>query len=560
MLAILIYLRREISGYRLRHLSAIVVFAALFLTLIRPVSPAASQEQPTPVGQDGEWTLIFNDEFEGSSLDESKWSLCYWWDNDGCSNEGNNELEWYMPDDVLVEDGALRLRAQERTIEASNGQTYDYTSGMVTTGPPNYKTDPAKFTFRYGYAEIRAKVPAGQGFWPAFWMLPDNFTSKPEIDVLEILGHEPDLINMVIHYLDEDDEPQRGLEKWVGPDFSQDWHTYAVNWTPDAVIWYVDGVERWRFDDIDYVPATNLYILLNLAVGGDWPGPPDETTVFPNYFEIDYVRIWQPGSVVVEQTDPSEDGEFIPVGLEGDWSLIFHDEFDGSSLDESKWSTCYWWDNEGCTNEGSGDLQWYMPDDILVEDGLLRLRARERSIEASNEQTYDYTSGMVTTGPPNYKTDPAKFVFRYGYVETRARIPAGQGLLSAFWMLPDDFTSKPGIDGAIIRGGEPSVMHMGLYYLDENEESQEESATWVGPDFSEDWHVYGMHWTPNSLTWYVDGVEQWRFEDIETVPATTLYLLFNLTVGGGAGSLDSSVDFPSYFELDYVRVWQSQEG
>ncbi len=515
-----------------------------------------------PVGQPGDdWTLIFSDEFESSSLDDSKWSTCYWWDDNGCTITSNNELQWYMPHNVMVEDGMLRLRAQEETIDASNGTTYHYTSGVITTGPPNYKTDPAKFAFRYGYAEIRAKVPSGQGLWPAFWLLPDDFTSKPEIDVLEILGHQTNVLNMAFHYLDSDEERQRGAFKWTGPDFAQDWHVYAVDWTPQSMVWYIDGVERWRFDELEYVPATTLYLLLNLAVGGDWPGAPDSSTEFPAYYEVDYVRVWQRDSTVqqtIQETPVAvgPDLSVTPVGRQGDWTLVFDDEFESTALDESKWSTCYWWDDNGCTNEGSGDLQWYTPDNIVLEDGILHLRAQEQTVDASNENTYNYTSGMITTGPPNYKTDPAKFTFRYGYIEVRAQVPRGEGLLSAFWLLPDDFTSKPSIDGSIVLGNAPDTMHMAVYYLDKAETSQEALETWTGPDLSDDWHVYGLEWTEGALIWYVDGVEHWRFDELENVPATALYMLFNLTVGGDRPGSPATTAFPIDYAIDYVRVWQ----
>ncbi len=248
----------------------------------------------TPVGQSSDWDLLFSDDFDGESLDTNKWTTCYWWDSDGCTNGSSGELEWYQPDDVLVSNGTLKLCAQKRTISASDGKTYDYTSGMVTTGRnTSDMTAPARFVFQFGYAEIRAKVPSGQGLWPAFWMLPDDNTSRPEIDVMEILGHEPDTAHMHIHYLNSDGSYGSGGSTWTGPDFSADWHTFAVDWQPNAVIWYVDGIERWRYMDTANILTKSMYLLINLAVGGDWPGPPDSSTPFPSYYEIDHVRVWK---------------------------------------------------------------------------------------------------------------------------------------------------------------------------------------------------------------------------------------------------------------------------
>lgn len=250
----------------------------------------------TPVGFEDQqgWKLVFDDEFDGEELDSDKWVTCYWWDDDGCTNRGNNELQWYRPNNVLVRDGVLTLRARERRIEANDGNTYDYTSGMVTTGRlVDDMDEPTRFTFQYGFAEIRAWVPAGQGIWPAFWMLPDDHTSKPEIDVLEILGDEPDIIHMSIHYLDDNGDRQRVNLDWEGPDFSQDWHVYGVDWQEDVIIWYIDGVERWRYEGTQDMLTKQMYLLLNLAVGGDWPGSPDSDTEFPADYQIDYVRVWQ---------------------------------------------------------------------------------------------------------------------------------------------------------------------------------------------------------------------------------------------------------------------------
>ena len=257
-------------------------------------SRATPTPPPTPAGQSGEWDLLFSDDFDGSALDTNKWTTCYWWDDDGCTIISNNELEWYQPDDVLVSNGTLKLRAQERTIEAANGETYDYTSGMISSGRKTSDTSlPPGFSFQYGYAEIRAKIPAGQGLWPAFWLLPASHNSKPEIDVLEILGHEPNTIHMYFHYPIDEEESDSTGESWTGPDFSAGWHTFAVDWHPDAITWYVDGVERRRYSEITHIPATPMYLLANLAVGGDWPGEPDSSTPFPSYYEIDYMRVWQ---------------------------------------------------------------------------------------------------------------------------------------------------------------------------------------------------------------------------------------------------------------------------
>ena len=244
---------------------------------------------------EGEWVLVFSDEFIGTSLDKSKWHTCFWWATDTCTIESNNELELYSSGDVFVQDGFLRLQAQKRNMVGWNGKTYQYTSGMVMGGGRKYEKPPG-FTFTYGYAEARVKIPKGKGLWPAFWMLPLSYKSRPEIDISEILGDTPNIQRMHYHYLNADGSKVDQGNNWIGPDFSQDWHTFGVHWASSEIVWYVDGVERWRFSDSSTISSEPMYVLLNLAVGGNWPGSPDAFTSFPSYYDVDYVRVWQKSS------------------------------------------------------------------------------------------------------------------------------------------------------------------------------------------------------------------------------------------------------------------------
>jgi len=253
--------------------------------LFEPIPTPSPSPSPMPVGQPGEWNLIFQDEFDADILDETVWHKCFWWASETCAIEPQNPDGLYNPDDAYIENGILRLRAQERDMVAWNGDLYHYTSGLVITGGRKYEKPPG-FVFTYGYIEARVKVPSGQGLWPAFWLLPANYESRPEIDIMEILGHTPNIQRMHYHWIGGD-----AGQNWEGPDFSEDWHTFAIDWTPDALIWYVDGVERWRFEES--ISSEPSYLLLNLSVGGNWPGHPDDATAFPSFFDIDYVRVWK---------------------------------------------------------------------------------------------------------------------------------------------------------------------------------------------------------------------------------------------------------------------------
>lgn len=249
--------------------AALLVVGALVAFWFYNPSPAP----PDPRQKPG-WTLTFADEFDGADLDRSRWIDSY---PDDKRTHANNEQQYYAPDGWRVADGLMRFTAERRSMGGM-----PYTSGMVSSH--------GKFAQQYGWFEIRAKFPKGKGIWPAFWLLPETKAWPPEIDILEILGHEPDVLLMTNHWGKDFRSRQFQSEKWKGPDFSADFHTFAVEWTPDALIWYVDGVERHR--TTEHVPRERMYVLANLAVGGDLPGMPDDKTPFPGVMEVDYIRVY----------------------------------------------------------------------------------------------------------------------------------------------------------------------------------------------------------------------------------------------------------------------------
>lgn len=271
------------------HLLGLLWFATAMVSGLM-VTMAA---EPVPVGVDGNWQLVFSDEFD-APLSAEKWTRCYWWDDNGCTNLANEELQWYMPDNVIVSDGNLILRAKKGPVPGHEGKIYAYTSGMVTSGRGyGERPEPDRFATTYGYFEIRAKVPAGKGLWSAFWLMPSTHKSKPEIDVMEVLGHLPDMLKMHVHYRDDDGESHGPGSESKVQDMSQDFHVIGVDWQRDAIIWYFDGEEKWRYTVEENISKEPMYILINLAVGGVWPGAPEEGTVFPADYLIDYVRVWK---------------------------------------------------------------------------------------------------------------------------------------------------------------------------------------------------------------------------------------------------------------------------
>jgi beta-glucanase (GH16 family) len=245
----------------------------LTLLLALVIGPAGCA---SPAKRPG-WKLTFDDEFDGRGLDLKKWNP-----NDPGGRERNHELQAYVTNAFEVANGTLRVKAEKREAFYS-GKMRSIASGMMTTT--------RKFTQEYGRFEIRCRVPKGKGMWPAFWLLPEPRGWPPEIDVLETLGHEPDKVYMTHHFRDEEGKHKSHGGSWSGPDFSADFHEFAVEWSPERIVWFVDGVERFRSEDS--IPHGKMFLLLNLAVGGDWPGAPDAQTQFPAALEVKYVRAYQ---------------------------------------------------------------------------------------------------------------------------------------------------------------------------------------------------------------------------------------------------------------------------
>lgn len=217
------------------------------------------------------WRYTFGDEFNGKQLDRSKWQTAY-------GSGGNGEQQYYAPEAFHIGNGLLKIRAT-----ATSQFGYEYTSGIIQTQ--------TSFGQQYGNFQMRARLPRGQGLWPGFWLLPVSKSYPWEIDVFELLGHEPQTIYLTHHWRDAEGEHRKQQITYSGPDFSEEFHTFEVIWNAHEIVWYVDKVEQFRTSR--GVPQEPMFILANLAVGGSWSGSPDESTPFPSDYEIDYIRVYQ---------------------------------------------------------------------------------------------------------------------------------------------------------------------------------------------------------------------------------------------------------------------------
>lgn len=285
--------RSLLTGLSVLAIIGISIFA---LHIDQTTAPKMPQDAPN-VSDKQKWSEIFNDEFTGSTLDMSKWVTCYDWYSsayNGCTNPGNKELEWYTPSQVSVKQGYAQLTATAKQTTGLDGnkreQTFPYQSGMISTGRPNWNGT-LKSSYTYGYFETRMKVDSGKGLWPAFWLVPADKSWPPEIDVMEILGSKPSNVLMTYHWGTADDH-QKDSSTFTSLTDPNGWHTYAVDWEPGTIKWYIDGQLRKSVSST-HVPSKAMEMLADFAVGGNLPGNPDDTTHFPASMKIDYIRVYK---------------------------------------------------------------------------------------------------------------------------------------------------------------------------------------------------------------------------------------------------------------------------
>jgi beta-glucanase (GH16 family) len=278
---------------------SLILLTALFslIPLLCGCRTMAISDPPPPIPP-SPWALVWSDEFstqDGSSPDPTKWTYDL-----GGKGWGNHELESYTnrKQNARIEKGNLVITAQKETYTGADGITRDYTSARLKTQ--------GLFTQTYGRIEARSKIPAGQGMWPAFWMLGEDIPTVGwpkcgEIDIMENIGKEPDKLHGSLHGPSTTANTSNLTSIFTlpaGQNFADDFHIYAVEWEPDTVRFFMDTNLYATFRSSDW-PAGGkwvfdhpFFIILNLAVGGDWPGSPDATSNFPQSMLVDYVRVY----------------------------------------------------------------------------------------------------------------------------------------------------------------------------------------------------------------------------------------------------------------------------
>jgi len=251
-------------------------------------NPTVDNGYRSPLTYEG-YELVWNDEFNGSGIDPGNWVFET---GNGCPNcgWGNSELEYYRKENAWIDDGVLVIEAREEYYQGSN-----YTSARMKTE--------GKQAFRYGRVDIRALLPQGQGIWPALWMLGNNISAVGwpacgEIDIMEMVGGATtdNQVHGTLHW-DNNGHVYTGdsytLDEGI---FADEYHVFSIIWDQSSIQWLVNNIP---YHQIDITPShmtefhNSFFFILNVAVGGLWPGNPDETTTFPQQMKVDYIRVFQ---------------------------------------------------------------------------------------------------------------------------------------------------------------------------------------------------------------------------------------------------------------------------
>ena len=297
-----------------------VLAALVFLSLKAGLPPAWCESLSGPRSLDLRgYTLTFDEEFDDFSMRAGSvgvWDPAYPDSPKGSSHE--DELQWYVNPNYAptaaaapfrIEDGALVIAAEQTPLWlADRVEHYPYVSGIITTF--------SRFAQTYGYFEMRAKLPAGHGLWPAFWLVPQHPRWPPEIDVVEVFGGRPNTLNATVHTTRFGRPASIGFTATV-PNTSQSYHTYGVDWEPNTITFYFDGQEIGHTATPPDCTVP-MYMIANLAVGG-WAGVPDKATQFPAELRIDYIRAYSRDPhatpVALQEISSPDGADTTPVGV-----------------------------------------------------------------------------------------------------------------------------------------------------------------------------------------------------------------------------------------------------
>ncbi len=372
------------------------------------------------------YQLKWQDNFDGNFLNRADWNV-------ELHEKGwvNSEWQEYVDSDknIQVKDGKLLIKPVE-TVNADG--TRSYTSGRINTQ--------GKHDFKYGYFECRAKVPTGKGYLPAFWMMPTDenlygqWPKCGEIDIMEVMGQETNKAYGTIHYGEPHDQSQGTCTVDAKNNFADQYHTYACDWEPGKITWYIDGVKF--HEESDWFSAKSgqgevaypapfdqpFYMILNLAVGGSWVGYPDDSTTYADQqFAVDYVKVYQKDSYDENVEKPVKN------------VILREPDTTGNYINNGDFSIA---------ENLSDDKNWKFLT-TLDGDGKAEIKNHEMVISTVNMGTADYSIQLVQPDVPLQKGGTYKVTFDAYADEARTMIadisgPDLEGYKSGTWNTEND--------------------------------------------------------------------------------------------------------------------------
>jgi beta-glucanase (GH16 family) len=562
----------------------------------------------TPPGPSG-YTLVWEDQFDGATIDRNNWN--FFVGNgynkgsgtfDGC---GNGEWEWYRPENASVSNSNLVIKAEylDAPYVFGGNNWYQFSAKLVTQGLKSWT---------YGLFEARIKLPSATATWPAFWLLgdssdgtvngaaggydylPTNWSSCGEVDILEHRNMDTQYVTNMFW------DSRTGLFPWAATtnnsapawynvtDVTQ-YHLYSLEWTPTEIKWYIDR-------DVNPTPLRTttisganqeefrkpMFILLNMAIAGQFPGTTPNKADFPLNMYVDYVRVWQKPAPTPTPVPPPPAAE---PAAPGGYALKWVDHFDGSTIDRTNWNFFIGngWNPgsgtfDGC---GNGEWEWYRQENASVSNSNLVIKGEYLNTPYAfgGKNWYQFSSKMMTKDLRSWT---------YGFFEARIKMPNIPGAWPAFWMLgtSSDTTYGGALGGYDSNGtnwsscGEIDIMEhrntedvystnlfwdnrIGVYPWAADSNFYTDSWGYVGD--ATQYHLYSLEWTPTQIKWYIDRDIHPEPVNVTDITASnkeelqkSMFLLLNMAISGQfTGSIaPNQADFPIYMYVDYVKVYQ----
>ena len=273
------------------------------------VPPNCFPAPPVPASGGKQWNVTYSEEFTGTALDATKLTPCFDWNTGDCTASFNTGKERYLPSQVQISGGTAKLVAEPLSPPYASNACYQgqctYKAGLVSTARPRSNNGSAYlFPFTFGYVESRMKFPGTPGFFTAFWMLPTDptYNYEHEIDIVEILGGDPDTIFMTYHYNARNTSytPNTGLHNNGAcqvKDYSTDFVRFGLDWEPNYVAWYINGVKCGQYNgDSTTIEQGPMQLILHMMVDNTWErdwGSVLSSQSLVGQLEVDYIRIYQ---------------------------------------------------------------------------------------------------------------------------------------------------------------------------------------------------------------------------------------------------------------------------